>query len=145
MNRNKAIVTAILLLLITVIVYYFAVPFFGDSDMNLENLKPDANLNSKDLVYSYSLNELQSNSSFNGKIIKVTGKVKEVSSLNKRNTVILFGKTKQSGIICDIHPSQVDKLKSIKINQEITIKGICKGFLKDVILLNCYIDTKIDD
>jgi len=75
-----------------------------------------------------------------GKIIEVTGFIKEISFINNRNTIILNSSTETFGVICDLNKNQEDKIKQLKEDQKIRVKGICKGFLKDVILLNCSID-----
>ncbi|KGL64152.1 conserved hypothetical protein, tRNA-anti-like family [Polaribacter sp. Hel1_85] len=105
----------------------------------------EASINSNDLIDSYILSEEKTDKLYSGKIIEVTGFVKEVTFLNNRNTVILYSQNKTSGIICDIHPSQIEKVKNLKEHQKIIVKGICKGFLKDVVLLNCYIDLKLNE
>ena len=70
------------------------------------------------------------------------GKVKEVSFLNNTNTIILLG-DENSGIICDFSQNQTKEIKALTKNQTVIIKGIYKGFLKDVILLNCLLINDI--
>ena len=141
-NKGLFIIVAGLLL---VNGYYYIVPYFKESHKNLELIASDAALHSDDLINSYIVNEEKTNALYSGKIIEVTGFVKEVTFLNNRNTVILYSKNKTSGIICDVHPSQIEKVKTLKEHQKIVVKGICKGFLKDVVLLNCYIDLKLNE
>ena len=136
-------ITIILLLLVNG--YFYVVPYFKNSNKNLELVASEASINSKDLIDSFLQNEEKTNKLYSGKIIEVSGFVKEVTFLNNRNTVILYSQHKTSGIICDIHETQIDKVKELKKHQKIVVKGICKGFLKDVILLNCYIDLKLNE
>ena len=84
--------------------------------------------------------EERSDSLYADKIIEVTGHIKEIMFLNNRNTIILNSNTENFGVICDVNPNQKRKIKQLKKHQKIRVKGICKGFLKDVILLNCSID-----
>lgn len=71
-------------------------------------------------------------------VIKVEGIIKEVNALNDRYTIILKGQTNDSRyIICDMQNDQ--SLKDPIDGQFIKIKGILKGSLNDVILLNCII------
>ena len=85
--------------------------------------------------------EKQADEIYTGKVIEITGTVKEVSFLNNRNTLILQGKDKNSGVICDMNANQIDAIHKISLGDKITAKGICKGFLKDVVMLNCIIIT----
>jgi hypothetical protein len=138
-SKNKIFLLLILLLLL-INGYCYVLPYFKSSEKNLENETAELIINSNDLVNSYTINEEKSDSLYAGKIIEVTGFVKEITFLNKRNTIILNSNTETFGVICDINPNQKDKIKQLKEHQKIRVKGICKGFLKDVILLNCSID-----
>ena len=62
--------------------------------------------------------------------------MKEITHLNNRITVILNSKNENFGVICDINTNQNEKIEQLKKHQKIRVKGICKGFLKDVIILN---------
>ena len=132
--------TVIILVLININLYVY--PFFGSSKNNIEHVEASSSLKSDELIYSFSNNENISNSMYTGKILEVVGDVKEISFLNDRNTIILHTSNKKHGVICDVNKSEIEKFKSLKIHQQIKVKGICKGFLEDVILLNCYIDLK---
>lgn len=145
MKKKNNILYILIALLLLVNGYYYVVPYFTNSNKNLELVAYEASINSNDLIDSFLLSEAETNELYAGKIIEVSGFVKEVTFLNNRNTVILYSQHKTSGIICDIHPSQIEKVKKLKEHQKIVVKGICKGFLKDVILLNCYIDLKLNE
>ena len=145
MKKKNNILYILIVLLLLVNGYYYVVPYFTNSNKNLELVAYEASINSNDLIDSFLLSEAETNELYAGKIIEVSGFVKEVTFLNNRNTVILYSQHKTSGVICDIHPSQIEKVKKLKEHQKIVVKGICKGFLKDVILLNCYIDLKLNE
>lgn len=145
MKKKKTFLYVFVIILILINVYFYILPYFKNTNKNLELVASEASIKSNDLINSYILNEEKTNKLYTGKIIEVSGFVKEVTFLNNRNTVILYSKNKTSGVICDIHPSQIEKIKKIKKHQKIVVKGICKGFLKDVILLNCYIDLNLNE
>lgn len=145
MKKKNNILYIFIALLLLVNGYYYVVPYFTNSNKNLELVAYEASINSNDLIDSYLISEAETNELYSGKIIEVSGFVKEVTFLNNRNTVILYSQHKTSGVICDIHPSQIEKVKNLKEHQKIVVKGICKGFLKDVVLLNCYIDLKLNE
>jgi hypothetical protein len=109
---------------------------------NYASSKPEIFIESVKLSNAYSNNEKKADKLYTNKLIEVHGSIKEITYLNNRTTIILNGNDNSSGIICDINKSQNKKLAGLQKNQKIHIKGICKGFLKDVVFLNCYIDTK---
>ncbi len=115
-----------------------------EATINIVSATTSYKINSEDLVSDFITEETLTNKKFAGKIIEIKGKVKEISFLNNTNTVILFG-NENSGIICDFNKNQTEEIKALTKNQTVIIKGICKGFLKDVILLNCLLITKQKD
>lgn len=108
---------------------------------NVKNSNAVFFISAKDLVKQFNNNEQKSNLKYNNKIITIYGTVEKVSFLNNRKTIILTGNSKTS-IICDLDDNELIQLNTLKKNQQLYIKGICKGYLKDVILLNSFIDTK---
>lgn len=73
-------------------------------------------------------------------VILVEGIVKDINCLNDRYTIILRGKANVNTlVICDIQKNQKELFKSQELGKTIRVKGILKGCLKDIILLNCII------
>lgn len=143
MKLNKNFFFGITIVVLIVInIHHYLVPLFTNYSTDIVNIHPSSSLDSEQLINSFKNNETESNNLYTGKILEVSGVIKEISFLNNRNTIILQAANKNLGVICDIDKSQKDKFKSLKINQKVTVKGMCKGFLNDVILLNCYIDLK---
>jgi ABC-type lipoprotein release transport system permease subunit len=140
MKNKKITFLSIITLLLLVNGYYYILPMFKSSEKNLQNDLAELTISSKDLIKAYTINEEKSDRLYAGKIIEVSGFIKEISFLNNRNTIILNSNTETFGVICDVNPNQKEKIKLLKKHQKISVKGICKGFLKDVILLNCSID-----
>lgn len=103
----------------------------------MEKASAELNISSKNLVANFINDEERADTMFSGKIVEITWRVKEVTFLNNRNTVILYGQNTSSGIICDFGTNQLEEIKGLIKNQKITVKGVCKGFLKDVVILNC--------
>ncbi|TCP23972.1 putative nucleic acid binding protein [Tenacibaculum skagerrakense] len=106
---------------------------------NIKETVPKYIVSADTILLEFTTNEETANTKYIHKVIEVVGKIKEVTSLNNRKTIILQTNT-NSGIICDVNDSDLKLVNDLKKNQLIHIKGICKGYLKDVILLNCFID-----
>nr|WP_271729736.1 hypothetical protein [Aquimarina algiphila] len=109
-------------------------------------MSTDTSVNSSELISLFMLNENSANSVYRNKVIEVEGIVKEVTFLNNRNTVLLHGNNKYSSVLCDMKDDQVEEIKKLKKGQKVRIKGVCKGFLKDAIILHCIlINTPINE
>lgn len=123
------------------VICYIAFQYTNDSsEKKLIKAKATYTIKASDLVHFFSKNENKSNHLYTGEIIEITGTIKDITFLNDRTTVILKSDSASFGVICDINPNQQETINQLKKHQKIKVKGICKGFLKDVILLNCTID-----
>ena len=128
--KNK-FYTYLLLFLIGLILvggYIFIKNTFKSSEKNLEKESPLVSLNSDDLVTSFFNDETKSNKRYTGKIIEVTGFVKEISYLNNRITLILSSNTNSYGVICDVNSSQKEKINKLKKTKKYWLKAFVKVF-----------------
>lgn len=133
---KKNIILLILISFLLLFGVYCYSKISKEAAINIKSASISYNLNTTDLIANFKDNKKSTNEKFTGKIVKIEGKVKEISFLNNTNTVILLG-DENSGIICDFNQNQTKEIKALTKNQTVIIKGIYKGFLKDVILLNC--------
>lgn len=92
----------------------------------------------KSIVSLFLKNETEANKLYVGKEIKLEGTVAKKTFLNNEKTLFLVTPYSNVFIICEMDDKQKG-LNKILPKQKIIIKGICKGFLQDVILLNCNI------
>ena len=97
----------------------------------------EVKISSTDLLASFIEDESKANSDFVERVIEVKGVVKEVTFLNNRYTVLLQGQGEYACLICDMDKDEINQINEVGIGDTITLKGVCKGFLMDAILLNC--------
>lgn len=114
---------------------YFGV--YNNRVDDIKNVSPEVKIDSGQLVSSFILNEENANSVYRNKVVEIDGTVKEINFYNNRNTVLLYGHTKYTSVLCDMQSDQIENVKKLTKGQKVKLKGICKGFLKDAILLNC--------
>lgn len=123
----------------------FFVWFNRSPDQNSIVRQTDIRITSAELIDSFRNNEIAANTAFVEKTIEVEGVVKDITFFNERYTVLLQGGDGLSCIMCDMQEDQIEELNLIKRGDKIVLKGICKGYLMDAILLNCIIPTKTDE
>ncbi|AXT55119.1 hypothetical protein [Aquimarina sp. AD1] len=136
MNRKNKI-TIFLLSLLLIAGAYFYIEYYNTSHIDINNVSTEISTDSQKLTASFINDENDANLIYKDKIVEVIGVVKEVTFLNDRNTIVLEGDNKNSSVLCDMQSDQFKMVKNLKKGQKIELKGVCKGFLKDVILLNC--------
>ncbi len=73
-------------------------------------------------------------------VLEIVGLVKETNTKNNRITTLLKGTNDRPPyIICDMQADQRALVEKLRPNDSIKIKGIFKGFLKDIVFLNCIV------
>jgi flagellar basal body-associated protein FliL len=87
-----------------------------------------------DLAAAYENNEAGANSLYLDKVIEVKGEVNEITKNQKGETVITLKGTDMSGLICTLEGTTATEIKP---NSSVVIKGICTGYLTDVVLVRC--------
>lgn len=97
----------------------------------------EISISSEELLASFISDEAAASAAYVEKTIEVEGRIKEISFLNNRYTILLQGKGEYSCLMCDMNPEQMEQIQQLKKGDLITLRGICKGFLMDAILLNC--------
>ncbi|MEO5581215.1 MAG: hypothetical protein ABIR66_00870 [Saprospiraceae bacterium] len=91
------------------------------------------------LLTAFKENETEASIKFINKVIEVSGNIAD--SKNENSQIIIQMETTDvlSNIICTLDSTQTSSKKDFKIGDSIRIKGICSGFLSDVILDRCVV------
>lgn len=134
MSRNF-IYTGLAVVLVGVIV---AVYFYNIGHKDLENKTPDVVITAPELFEAYASDEEYANEIYLNKIVEVVGVLDKIE-VNQDSTLnlVLASADPMGNVICTFEdPSEIES-SSIKAGDNITVKGICKGMLLDVLLNNC--------
>lgn len=91
------------------------------------------------LVTEYETNETQANSKYLDKILEVNGEVAEVSKNQKGETVIALIGTDMGTVRCTVEGADTDVAAK---GAQVILKGICTGYLADVIMVRCVLQNK---
>jgi len=92
----------------------------------------------EDLIQGFQVDEQKANKTYIEKVIEVEGVVKEISFMNNRHTVLLKSNSfSQSFVMCDMSPLQNNTINELVQGDTVVLRGVCKGYLLDVIMLNC--------
>ncbi|HRJ28660.1 MAG TPA: hypothetical protein PLV21_07895 [Cyclobacteriaceae bacterium] len=98
------------------------------------NAEPFVTLKATELYKSFEANEAEANENYLDKVIEVHGIVSSVSINQQGDQVILMqSNDPMFGVSCTMDKSMQD----VKPGQSLYLKGICKGYLSDVVLTDC--------
>ncbi len=103
---------------------------------SVSDLKTDFTVAATDLFAEYQANEEAANQKYNGKIVEVSGVVKETKNNEAgQPTVVLESGDMMFGVICEL--KEKEQAAKFSSGQQVTFKGECTGYLMDVVLARC--------
>ena len=100
-----------------------------------KNKEAQIKVEASELFEAYSTHERKANNTYNGKVIEVSGEVRNISEDKKGSTVVILNTNDMiGGVLCTFENKPKE---TIKAGQKVTIKGQCSGLLMDVVLNKC--------
>ena len=100
---------------------------------SLDNKKAEVTVTADQLLADYEANEQAANDKYLGKVVQVSGKVAQVTSEDGKNKVVFETGNPISGVITELEEG--NNAEGINAGEEATVKGMCSGYLSDVILV----------
>ncbi|MGB3149520.1 MAG: hypothetical protein WBB27_02570 [Maribacter sp.] len=141
MNRRfKITILSCTILCLGLVYLYFE--FHRSAYSEIAKKEVETYVSSQKLLSVFATNEDLANTIYVEKLIQVEGTIKEITFFNNRYTILLKGKDDYSYVLCDMLPTEKDVSQKLKPNDKVRLKGICKGYLMDVVLLNCVLVKK---
>jgi hypothetical protein len=128
------IAIVVLLFLVGGLVVKFYV--FKKAETSVASKKADIVMESGDLVTNFENDEKSANAKYLNKIIEVKGVIDNITDTKADVTVYLKQKASTSGVVCSFDKTVFQK-NTVKIGDQVSIKGICSGYLMDVVLNKC--------
>ena len=104
---------------------------------SMETMKVDANVSAVELLAAFKADENTANGQYLNKTVQVYGVVKEASTKENVTTVYLEADDMMSSIICELDKYSKHPRTSFSAGEKVTFKGICSGYLDDVVLDRC--------
>ncbi|MFY7652329.1 MAG: OB-fold protein [Chitinophagaceae bacterium] len=138
--KQKLILTALVLAVLAIAGTWFFV-FYKPTHFK-RNVAKEAGLviTADSLVKAFQQNEAAANTQFLNKAVEVTGTVTEVAKNENGNTTVLIASADAfTNVYCTL---QATETKTPQPNTVISVKGLCTGFLSDVVIIDGVIVDK---
>lgn len=91
------------------------------------------------LVSDYEANEAQANAEYLDKVLEISGQIIDVSKNQNGETVISLDGTGMGTVRCTLEGNVQHEIKP---KTQVVIRGICTGYLMDVILVRSIIQSQ---
>jgi hypothetical protein len=112
---------------------------YNKPHINVAEEATDIALTASMLLIDFSKDETKANAKYLDKIIAVKGVVTHIGEEGEKRAITLQASDDFGSIICYLAEDDSMNRAAIKKGQAIVLKGICTGFLMDVILVKCVI------
>ena len=135
MKDKKTIVLFLLLLVIAgaaLVMYVYNKPH-----VNVKKADAAYVLTAENLITEYQQDEVKTTEKYSERIIQVAGRVFDISTTKGNSVITLKDENSESSIICHMLPEENAKTLKLEKGQDIAIKGICSGYLMDVMMVRC--------
>lgn len=131
-----AIAIVFLGLIVAIFIWLYA---FRKADLSVASQKAETEIAATDLLKKFESNETEANTTFLGKVIIVSGTIDKITEDSTNVSVYLKNPEDISGVMCGFNKTMIDKT-TIKTGSTLRIKGICTGYLMDVVLNKCSLE-----
>lgn len=91
------------------------------------------------LFEAFEADEAAATAQYVGKIVAVTGQVRESSTLEDGTPKVIFETGSSFGVLCEFDPNTTHPRTAFRPGEMLTIKGECAGLNLDVQLARCVV------
>jgi uncharacterized protein YpmB len=134
----KKIIWVVLIFVIIGVVFgsFVYLYTFRKADLSVASKKADIEIKAADLLKNFTEKEDSANTAYLDKILSVNGIIDKVTEDSASITVYLKNPEDVAGVMCCFHKSTIDK-STLQPGTAVYVKGICTGYLMDVVLNKC--------
>ena len=136
MNKKKIILAILILSIVGAVVAY---KMYNKPHVNVANSKADITITANKILTDFSSDETSANKLYLEKIIEVKGTISETKLEKGKGIITLKTNDDFGSVLCHLSEEATKEMSSLKVGQTISLKGICTGYLMDVILVKCEI------
>jgi|TARA_B110000902_G_scaffold250555_1_gene309855 DNA/RNA endonuclease YhcR with UshA esterase domain len=131
--KIKKIIIGILVL--GIIGAFIAYKMYNKPHVNVEEASADISITADKILNDFSSDENLANLKYLDKIIEVKGVISEINI--EKGIITIETNDDFGSVICHLSEEASRKISGLQEGQIIVVKGICTGFLMDVILVKC--------
>ena len=129
--KSIAGVLAFIVMVLVIFVFLKVTKSNGD----LVSVHADFNVGSEEIIHEFELSEKNAGDKYFDKIISIKGTLKKISKDEKGlYTIFLGDKGSTNSILCSMDLNHFSNEEKLYINNNLTIKGNCTGFVSDELL-----------
>ena len=126
-------------LIIAIIGAFIVYKMANKSHLDISSSAPKITIEATKLIDEFLIDETTANTNYLDKLIAVKGIISSIKIEEKKGIISLQTEDDFGSVLCHLSIEATQNLSELEIGQNIQVKGICTGFLMDVILVRCEI------
>jgi len=132
MKREKII---IIILFLGILVAFVGYQIYNKPHIDVAETSADISISANEILFEFSKDEATANAKYLGKIVAVRGVLSETKIEKEKGIITLKSNDDFGSILCHLSAEATKKMDALKVGETYTVKGICTGYLMDVILV----------
>lgn len=132
-------ITLIALLIGAISIFFVYTRVYNKPHTDVNNSTADFNVSAVELMAAFQNDEQSANQKYLDKIVQVIGTIRKINTVNGISVITLGTGDSMGGVICNMDPAENKNVLVLEVGQELEAKGICTGYLLDVILVRAVI------
>ena len=132
MNFKKIIIAILILGTIGAFVGY---KMYNKPHVDVAEVAADISIAADKILNEFSTDETEANTKYLDKIVAVKGEISEIKTEKEKGIITLKTNDDFGSVLCHLSEKSTHKINTLKVGQTITVKGICTGYLMDVVLV----------
>lgn len=132
MKAKKIIIAIIVLGIVGAIVGY---KMYNKPHVDVAEASADIRISANEILNEFSNDETKANTKYLDKIVAVQGEVSSIKTEKEKGIITLKTNDDFGSILCHLSEASTKNMNDLKVGQNIIVKGICTGFLMDVVLV----------
>lgn len=135
MKRKTILIIALVLLVLGAVAAIYGYTEYNRKNTDLKDEKAAFNITAAAILNEFSSSETIANNKYLGKVIEVTGEVKDIEKDDRgMYTVIIGESSSMSSVRCSMDSAHNHSASALASQKQVTIKGVCTGYNSDELL-----------
>jgi DNA/RNA endonuclease YhcR with UshA esterase domain len=131
-------------IIIAIIIFgvFYIYNMYNKPHTDIAETSVEISISAGKIVEDFSLHETIANRNYLDKIIAVKGVISDTKIENNKGIVSLKSNDDFGSVLCYLSTESTRKISLLKVGDTIVVKGVCTGYLMDVVLIKSEIHLK---
>jgi len=127
----------LIVLVLIIISLFFIINLYNKPFIDIKKSNPELEVTAQEILDDYLADEYSANEKYVDNLIQIKGEIAEISFDKGVSIITLKDRSGFSSIICHMLPEANLNVLKLKKGSQITIKGVCTGYLFDIMMVRC--------